>query len=94
MRKPPPPGGRAHLGSDGDSREADGPIRLKDDDESASRPMNAAPQPRRFPVMNHRLLILLLALGLVVLAVGGWAVDGVRWLLTGSRSARPGVATA
>ena len=56
--------------------------------------MNETAQPRRFHVMDHRLLILLLALGLLVLALGGWAVDGVRWLLTGSRRARPGIATA
>jgi hypothetical protein len=44
--------------------------------------------------MNHRLLIKLLALGLLVLAVGGWAVQGVRWMLTGPRRARGRLAPA
>jgi hypothetical protein len=38
--------------------------------------------------MSRYLYILALALAVVVLALGGWAVDGVRWLLTGSRGPR------
>jgi hypothetical protein len=29
--------------------------------------------------MNHRLLLTTLALGLVLLALGGWLVQGLRW---------------
>jgi hypothetical protein len=32
-----------------------------------------------------RLAFLLLALLLLVLAVGGWAIEGARWALTGRR---------
>jgi hypothetical protein len=35
---------------------------------------------------SPRLTFLLLALLLLVLAVGGWLVDGARWALTGRRS--------
>jgi hypothetical protein len=42
--------------------------------------------------MKGRAYLLLFCIGLVLLAVAGWAVDGVRWALTGSR--RPRLATA
>jgi hypothetical protein len=29
--------------------------------------------------MNQRLLLLLLALGLLLLAIGGWVAQGLRW---------------
>jgi hypothetical protein len=29
--------------------------------------------------MNHRLLLTTLALGLLLLALGGWLVQGLRW---------------
>jgi hypothetical protein len=35
---------------------------------------------------RRRLSFFLLALVLLVLAVGGWAVDGARWALKGRRS--------
>jgi hypothetical protein len=35
---------------------------------------------------RRRLSFLLLALLLLVLALGGWAVDGARWALTGRRA--------
>jgi hypothetical protein len=35
---------------------------------------------------RRRLSFLLLALLLLVLALGGWAVDGARWALTGRRT--------
>jgi uncharacterized membrane protein len=38
--------------------------------------------------MNRWLLICFLALGLLLLALGAWAVQGVRWTLTGSRHRR------
>jgi hypothetical protein len=41
--------------------------------------------------MKRRLSFFLLALILLVLAVGGWAVEGARWALSGRR---PRLATA
>jgi hypothetical protein len=38
--------------------------------------------------MKRSLLIFFLALGLLLLALGGWAVQGVRWAFTGSSSDR------
>jgi hypothetical protein len=38
--------------------------------------------------MKRQLLILVLALGLLVLAVGGWTVQGARWALTGGTRRR------
>lgn len=35
---------------------------------------------------RRRLSFLLLALLLLVLAIGGWAVEGARWALTGRRA--------
>jgi hypothetical protein len=36
--------------------------------------------------MKRSPLLVLLALALVVLALGGWAVDGLRWALSGPRA--------
>jgi hypothetical protein len=36
--------------------------------------------------MKNRLLFLLLVTGLILLALGGWTVQGVRWAVTGGRS--------
>jgi hypothetical protein len=33
--------------------------------------------------MTRKLLFILIVSGLIVLAVGGWAVDGLRWALGG-----------
>jgi hypothetical protein len=33
--------------------------------------------------MKRKLLFLLLVTGLILLALGGWAVDGVRWAVAG-----------
>jgi hypothetical protein len=35
--------------------------------------------------MKRRLWMLALVLAVVLFAVGGWAVEGARWALTGSR---------
>jgi hypothetical protein len=35
--------------------------------------------------MKRWLVLTLVALGLLTLALAGWAVQGVRWTLTGSR---------
>jgi hypothetical protein len=41
---------------------------------------------RSFERMKKRLLLLLLVTGLLVLAVGGWTVQGLRWAASGGRS--------
>ena len=38
--------------------------------------------------MKRTLYLTILALGLLVLALGGWAVQGVRWALPGRRQRR------
>jgi len=38
---------------------------------------------RTLTSMKKRLLFLLLVTGLLVLALGGWAVQGLRWAATG-----------
>jgi hypothetical protein len=43
--------------------------------------------------MKRRLLFIVLALAVVLVAVGGWTVEGVRWALIGSRG-RPAPAAA
>lgn len=40
--------------------------------------MCANPPPPRFDPMQKRLYFLLLVIGLILLAVGGWTVQGVR----------------
>jgi hypothetical protein len=44
--------------------------------------------------MKRTLLLILLALGLVLLAAAGWAVQGLRWTLRGGRDRRERLATA
>jgi hypothetical protein len=44
--------------------------------------------------MKRTLLIGLLALGLILLALGGWTVQGIRWTLRGGRDRRERLATA
>ena len=44
--------------------------------------------------MKRTLLIALFALGLILLAIGGWTVQGVRWTLRGGRNRRERLATA
>ncbi len=56
--------------------------------------MYRAPRPHTVEPMNRWLLICILALGLLLLALGAWAVQGVRWTLTGSRHRRGRLATA
>jgi hypothetical protein len=69
-------------------------IRREDDSESASRPMPPSRPRRSVHVMKRTLLIALLALGLILLAVGGWTVQGLRWVLGGGRNRRERLATA
>jgi hypothetical protein len=38
--------------------------------------------------------ITLIALALLLVALGGWTLEAARWLATGSRSRRPRLATA
>jgi hypothetical protein len=56
--------------------------------------MTATERRPRLIDMKRRLLITLLAVGLVTLALLGWAVQGVRWTLTGSRRPRTRLAPA
>ena len=42
--------------------------------------------PSLTPMRRRRLSFFLLALLLLVLAIGGWAVEGARWALTGRRA--------
>ena len=44
--------------------------------------------------MKGLLLVFAIALGQLLLALGAWAVQGVRWALTGSSRRRRGLATA
>ena len=44
--------------------------------------------------MKRTVLLILLALGLIMLAVGGWAIQGLRWAMGGSRDRRERLATA
>jgi len=44
--------------------------------------------------MKRLLFLTLIALGLLLLALAGWAVQGVRWSLTGSSRRRTRLATA
>jgi hypothetical protein len=44
--------------------------------------------------MKGRAYLLAFALGLVLLAVAAWTVEGARWALTGSRTRRPRLAAA
>jgi len=48
--------------------------------------MPRAAPPRTVGVMKSRLLLMLLAVLLLVLAIGGWCVEGTRWVLRGRRA--------
>jgi len=45
--------------------------------------MCAGTSPPRFGAMKKRLLFLLVVTGLIVLALGGWTVQGLRWAVSG-----------
>jgi hypothetical protein len=45
-------------------------------------------------VVKRHIYIALIALALLLVALGGWTVEGARWLSTGSRSRRPRLAPA
>jgi hypothetical protein len=49
---------------------------------------------RNLRLMKARAYLIVFLLGLVLLAIAAWAVEGVRWALTGSRERRPRLATA
>jgi hypothetical protein len=51
-------------------------------------------QRRNVGVMKGRAYLILFALGLILLAFAGWAVQGARWAVTGSRTRRPRLAAA
>jgi hypothetical protein len=41
---------------------------------------------RSFTAMKRKLLFLLLVTGLLMLALGGWTVEGLRWAASGGRA--------
>jgi hypothetical protein len=67
--------------------EDDGTIRLWDDGESAVRPTpRAGGSPRLRPMkMKTKMWLGLLGTMLVLLALGGWAVDAIRWPFASAR---------
>jgi len=73
---------------DGLVRLTDVEITREDDIESAPRWMYHAWRLRTLKRMKRWLVICFLAFGLLLLALGAWAVQGVRWTLTGSRRRR------
>jgi hypothetical protein len=54
-----------------------------DDLGSSSPPMCGRTPDRRVMHMKRRLLFLLLVTGLLLLALGGWTVQGLRWATGG-----------
>jgi hypothetical protein len=44
--------------------------------------------------MKRRAYLVVLLLGLLLVAVAGWTVEGLRWAFTGSRTGRPRYAAA
>jgi hypothetical protein len=44
--------------------------------------------------MKRRFFFAVVLLGLLLVAVAGWTVEGLRWAVTGSRARRPRYATA
>jgi uncharacterized membrane protein YidH (DUF202 family) len=56
--------------------------------------MPPAGTPRTVDAMKRTLLIALFAVGLIVLALGGWTVQGIRWTLRGGRDRPERLATA
>jgi hypothetical protein len=55
----------------------------KDESGSSCAPMCGRADIRSLTSMKKRLLFLLLVTGLLVLALGGWTVQGLRWAATG-----------
>jgi hypothetical protein len=41
---------------------------------------------RKVTDMKRKLFFILIATGLIILALGGWTVDGLRWVLGGGSS--------
>jgi hypothetical protein len=39
--------------------------------------------------MKRKLLFTLIVTGLILLALGGWAIDGLRWAVAGPRRTAP-----
>jgi hypothetical protein len=63
-------------------------IRRKDEAGSAARPMLPSGPRRSVHLMNRHLLLILLAFGLLLLALAGWTVQGLRWTVSGRRRRR------
>ncbi len=43
--------------------------------------------PRTLTTMKRRLFFILLVTGLILLALGGWTIKGLRWAAAGGRTA-------
>ena len=57
----------------------DSKIGLRDEAGSSARPTKENRRLRSLVDMKRRLLFTVLAFGLIVLALGGWLVQGLRW---------------
>ena len=51
--------------------------------ESSAAPMCRGRAGRSLPPMTRKLLFILIVTGLILLALGGWTIDGLRWALGG-----------
>jgi hypothetical protein len=69
-------------------------IGREDETESPSRPTFCGVPGLSLTHMKRTLLLILLALGLILLAAGAWAVQGLRWAFGGGRDRRERLATA
>ena len=58
----------------------------QEDAGSSRAPMSPADGARSVGDMKRRLFFLLVVTGLLVLAIGGWTVQGLRWAVTGGWS--------
>ena len=75
-------------------RWGDGKITRKDEGDRRHGRFTPAAQPRNLGDMKRRLLFALLALALLLLALAGWAVQGLRWAVGGESRRRGRLATA
>ena len=80
QRRPGPEGPRRWIANIADAGSR---IVLEDETESSRAPMCGRADAPRLMDMKKRLLFLLLVTGLIVLALGGWTVQGLRWAATG-----------
>jgi hypothetical protein len=65
------------------ARSCDAIVIPEKDTGSFDPPMCARRRGRSLEHMKRRILFFLLVTGLIVLAIGGWTVQGLRWAATG-----------